>query len=280
MRHRDEAPQPRAVESATDGDVRTLDLTADTPPVVPTQPTVVGRHKAPTMPLIPAQKQPVHEPLPPVEAPVEAPVETPAEASVETPAEASVQTPVEASVETPAEASVETPVEASVETPQAEEATFTAPHTARWRASHGPRMLAGVLLVLAVGGTSALGLQYQQNPGRDELISLAIGLVVVVGLWAMLIASTPQVVSLRGSVLTIHNSSGTERFDLGDTLQPVDLVGEPHSSKWALVLHRANHTSLVLRRRDVNAAQLDPVVRHYRTVAARTYAERQARFSR
>ena len=289
MRHRDEAPQPRAVESTTDGDVRTLGLTTatGTPPVVPTQPTVVGKHKAPTMPLIPAQKQPVHEPLSPAEAPVETPaeasVETPAEASVETPAEASVvipaETPVETPAETPVEASVETPVETSVETPQAEEATFTAPHTARWRASHGPRMLAGVLLVLAVGGTSALGLQYQQDPGRDELISLAIGLVVVVGLWAMLIASTPQVVSLRGSVLTIHNSSGTERFDLADSLQPVDLVGEPHSSKWALVLHRANHTSLVLRRRDVNATQLDPVVRHYRIVAARTYAERQARFS-
>jgi hypothetical protein len=139
-------------------------------------------------------------------------------------------------------------------------------------------MLAGVLLVLAVGGTSALGLDYQQHPGSDQLVSLAIGIAVVVGLWAMLIASTPQVVSLRGSVLTIHNSSGTERFDLGDGMQPVDLVGDPGNSSWALVLHRSNRTSLVLRRRDVDAVQLDSIVRHYRTIAARTYAERQARF--
>ena len=47
----------------------------------------------------------------------------------------------------------------------------------------------------------------------------------------MLIASTPQVVSLRGSVLTVHNSSGTERFDLADGLQPVDVVGEPAQLK-------------------------------------------------
>jgi hypothetical protein len=141
-------------------------------------------------------------------------------------------------------------------------------------------MLAGVLLVLAVGGTSALGLDYQQHPGNDQLLSLVIGIIVVVGLWAMLIASTPQVVSLRGSVLTIHNSSGTERFDLADGLQPVDVVGEPHSSKWALVLHRDNRTSLVLRRRDVDAVQLDPIVRHYRAIAHRKYSERQARFSR
>jgi hypothetical protein len=141
-------------------------------------------------------------------------------------------------------------------------------------------MLAGVLLLLAVGGTSALALDYQQTPGRDQLISLAIGIAVVVGLWAMLIASTPQVVSLRGSVLTIHNSSGTERFDLIDEQQPVDLVGEPGSSKWALVLHRANRTSLVLRRRDVDTVELDPVVRHYRTIAHRRYSERNARFNR
>ncbi len=128
--------------------------------------------------------------------------------------------------------------------PEADEPDFVAPHTARWKASHRPRMLAGVLLVLAVGGTSALGLDYQQNPGGDQLISLAIGIAVVVGLWAALIASTPQAVSLRGSVLTIHNSSGTERFDLVDGQQDVDIVGEPRGSKWALALHRANRTSL------------------------------------
>ena len=46
------------------------------------------------------------------------------------------------------------------------------------------------------------------------------------------------------------------------------------------LLHRANRTSLVLRRRDVDAVELDPIVRHYRTIAHRRYSERQARFNR
>ncbi len=262
MRHRGDAPQPRAPQSrdddtSTNGTVRTLGQTHDAGPVVPTQPTA-GKHKAPVTPLIPRQTIPTREAS-----------ETVAPQQGEALPEVTIPVPT---APVPA---VETSTAAETDEP-----AFVAPHTARWKASHGPRMLAGVLLVLAVGGTSALGLDYQQNPGSDQLISLAIGIAVVVGLWAMLIASTPQVVSLRGSVLTIHNSSGTERFDLGDAEQAVDLVGEPQGSKWALVLHRANRTSLVLRRRDVDAVQLDPIVRHYRTIAHRKHSERQARFNR
>ena len=109
---------------------------------------------------------------------------------------------------------------------------------------------------------------------------MVLGIAVVVGLWALLIASTPQVVSLRGSVLTIRNSSGTERFDLADGLQPVDMIGQPRSSGWALLLHRSNNTSVVLRRRDVDAVTLDPIVRHYRAMAEQRFTDRQVRFNR
>jgi hypothetical protein len=273
MRDQDETPQPGTGVAGETAHVQTLGQTSTARPVVPRQPTVGGKHRAATTPVIPAQKAPPRQVSPAPSAPVRsAPVETAPVTPVDSPA-------VDSSTDSPVEAP-RAPVPVPTVAPEADAKAAPVPHTARWRASHGPRMLAGVLLVLAVGGTSALGLDYQQHPGNDQLLSLVIGIIVVVGLWAMLIASTPQVVSLRGSVLTIHNSSGTERFDLADGLQPVDVVGEPHSSKWALVLHRDNRTSLVLRRRDVDAVQLDPIVRHYRAIAHRKYSERQARFSR
>ena len=154
------------------------------------------------------------------------------------------------------------------------------PATALWRASHAPRVFAAALLLLAVGGTSALGLRYAETRSSDEFLSVVLGIAVVIGLWALLIASTPQVVSLRGSVLTIRNSSGTERFDLADGLQPVDMIGQPRSSGWALLLHRSNNTSVVLRRRDVDAVTLDPIVRHYRAMAEQRFTDRQVRFNR
>ena len=174
----------------------------------------------------------------------------------------------------------EAAVEAQDSPDVAPEPATLIPATAQWRAGHAPRVFAAALLLLAVGGTSALGLRYAETRSPDELLSVVLGAAVVVGLWAMLIASTPQVVSLRGSVLTIRNSSGTERFDLADGLQPVDMVGQPRNSGWALLLHRSNHTSVVLRRRDVDAVTLDPIVRHYRAMAEQRYGDRQVRFNR
>jgi hypothetical protein len=258
MRHRGEESQPSQAVTSETGTTSTLDQGSGTPPVVPTQKRPGGKHKAPVRPVIPRQKareRATSETIEPKEAEGLAAVTVPVPSG-----------PV--------------PAAEAMGAPEADAPTVVVPHTARWTASHAPRVFAGVLLVLAVGGTSALALKYQQDPGSDQLISFAIGIAVVVGLWAMLIASTPQVVSLRGSLLTIHNSSGTEQFDLGNGLQPVDLLGDPGSSSWALVLHRSNRTSLVLRRRDVDAVQLDPIVRHYRVMAHRKRVEREVRFNR
>lgn len=154
------------------------------------------------------------------------------------------------------------------------------PETARWTASNLPRVFAGALLAMAALGTSTLGVRYEQSRTADDFVALVISVAIVVALWGIMIASTPQVLTLNGSVLAIHNSRGVERFDLADGMQPVDVVGEANSSKWAVLLHRPDATTVVLRRHDVVAAQLDPVVRHYRKIAAENYAARQLRFNR
>lgn len=154
------------------------------------------------------------------------------------------------------------------------------PDSASWEASHLPRNIAGTLLALAVLGTSGLGVRYAQSLASDDFVSLVVGLVVGVVLWGVMIASTPQVVSLEKSILTVANTGGSERFDLADALQSVDLVGNPRTSHWAVLLHRPNDTTIVLRHADVLASELDPIVRHYRSIVDQRYSERQARFNR
>jgi hypothetical protein len=229
-----------------------------------------GRHKQPAeQPLIPTQKVPTHESMGTAEAVVETGEVTEAAEVVEV-VEVVDAPQVTEITEQPELA----PQVAPVQRPAG------LPNSVQWKASHGPRIFAAAMLLFSVAGTSALGLRYAESRSTDEFISVLIGIGVVVALWALLIASTPQVVSLRGSILTVRNSSGSERFDLADGLQPVDVVGEPRSSQWALLLHRSNNTSVVLRRRDVDAAALDPIVRHYRAMAAQRYGDRQVRFSR
>lgn len=257
MRHRGEAGAAKSVMSGVSGTLSKLtDLLTD-------EQETGGKHKLPSgQPLIPTQKVPTHETV--AAAPVDEVVEVTDAPEIVEPTEPTEPTEV---VE---EAAQVVPIVPPV----------SLPSTVQWRASHGPRIFAAALLLFAVAGTSALGLRYATTRGADELISMVIGVGVVVALWALLIASTPQVVSLRGSILTVRNSSGSERFDLADGLQPVDVVGEPRSSQWALLLHRSNNTSVVLRRRDVDAVALDPIVRHYRALADKRYSDRQVRFRR
>jgi len=257
MRHRGDATAAgKTVMSSRTGTLSKLtDLLSEEP--------APGRHRVATPPLIPTQKVPVHEGSGTTEV-----TETVSVADVLATA------PQEDVANAPDETEELAPQVAPVQPHP------SLPARAQWRASHGPRLFAATMLLLAVAGTAALGVRYAETRGTQEFVAVIIGVGVVVALWALLIASTPQVVSLRGSVLTVRNSSGSERFDLADGLQPVDVVGEPRTSQWALLLHRPNNTSVVLRRRDVDAAVLDPIVRHYRALAEQRYADRQVRFSR
>ena len=158
--------------------------------------------------------------------------------------------------------------------------TANIPDTARWTASHLPRVFAGALLALSVIGTWFLGVRFEESRLPQDFVSLFIGVGVVVILWALLIATTPQELTLKGSVLTIHNSSGRESFDLANSLQPIDIIGTPRQRKWAVLLHRADQTSVVLRRHDVNAVEFDPIVRHYREIVGRRFGGHVSPFNR
>lgn len=268
MRHRGQNDTSQTQHNAPDGTLATLaDLYATTRPAP-------GKHRAPVAPLIPEQNQPTHDTA--AAAPTDAPTDAPADApAVPEQASAPSAAPDDAR-ETARKAALEAAAQAAR---GGRAAPADIPTTAQWRASHLPRIIAGSLLAAAVVGTTVLAVRYAQSRTSDDFISLAIGLGVVVTLWAVLIASTPQVVSLDGPMLTVRNTSGSETFDLSDGLQSVDVVGDPRTSYWAVLLHRPNSSTVVLRRHDVNATEVDPIVRHYRSVATRRFTERQARFS-
>ena len=170
-------------------------------------------------------------------------------------------------------------LEAAVLIDEPAPSTVHIPENATWKASHLPRVFAGALLALSVVGTWVLGVRFETSRLPEDFVSLFIGVGVVVVLWALLIATTPQELTLHGSVLTIHNSAGHESFDLADGLQQIDILGDPRRRKWAILLHRSDRTSVVLRRHDVNATEFDPIVRHYREIVGRRFAGHEAQFN-
>lgn len=267
MRHRDEmhqTSQAHELQGGTTGaeTVTETHAAGALTQLMVTQQLLPGRHRAPVAtPRIPVQSLPLHDVVAEAAAVV-------APAEPETPAEMR-----------PDASERRAAVLAQLSARAAQPESIVIPQVARWKASHLPRTVAAATLAMAAVGTAALGARYSQSRASDDFVSLVIGLGVVVVLWAVVIASTPQVVSLDGSVLTVHNTSGSENFDLADSLQPVDVVGNPRTSHWAVLLHRPNSTTVVLRRNDVAALELDPIVRHFRKVADQRHLERETRFN-
>ena len=103
----------------------------------------------------------------------------------------------------------------------------------------------------------------------------------MVVLWALLIATHPAGGHpAAGRCSPFTTAAGRESFDLADGLQPIDIIGTPRQRKWAVLLHRSDRTSVVLRRHDVNAVEFDPIVRHYREIVGRRFAGHATRFNR
>jgi hypothetical protein len=200
-----------------------------------------GERPAPPTPLtIPSQKLPLHETLP-----LETPVPT----------------------EAPTQPVTEPVAQLLPVAPSASARPDWLPLEAQWTARHLTRIVGGALLVLSLTGTGLLGERYYRSGTSADLSALVIALVVVLVLWGVLIASAPQLVSLRGSVLAVYASSEGETFDLADPELQVDVVSVPEDSDWAVVLRRQDDSALVLRGSDVDAVEFDPIVRHYRTLA-------------
>ena len=175
--------------------------------------------------------------------------------------------PLVAPVEAPAEAAA-----GSTGSLRAPEGQWTAPQPGRW-------ICAGLLLV-ALSGTGVLGWRYYGSGTSGDLTALVVGLAVVVVLWGMTVIATPQVVNVRGSVLTVFAGRDEERYDLADLHQEVDLTGEPGSPSWALVLHRRDGSARVIRAADADSVVLDALVRLHRDRATERAADRERRFTR
>lgn len=151
------------------------------------------------------------------------------------------------------------------------------PPTTKWRTRNHLRTTLFVLLVPAAVAAGLAGRLFVDTRTDDHMRLLVVTALLVAGLWAVLTATAPAVVTLRGSHLTVKSRNGTDRFDLADGMQILELHGDPRSSRWSLLLYRPDGSTVHLHRRDVDAPTLDRLVRNFRQVAERRRAEHWTR---
>jgi hypothetical protein len=154
------------------------------------------------------------------------------------------------------------------------------PATAQWAEKARPRLFAGVLLVAALAGviTSLVLTITTQAPGA--IAGLAASAIVAVIFRGALMGSGITTVDLKGSIMRVRNGGVLDIVNLADPVHLVELIGSPDQPSWRLRLEAIDGRTIEIGPTQVDAPELDRIVRYYRAVAERDQRERERRFNR
>ena len=145
---------------------------------------------------------------------------------------------------------------------------------AEWNTSRQLRRSVSVAMVWLVA-LIAVGVGYAVSRGTTLGIALPVlpG-IVAAGLWACLLMTTPTVVSVRSSVLTVRTAAGARTFDLALPDLEVAMTENARGGAWRLRLDDGVGDPVVIDGNQVPVEELTPIVIHYRAIADHRRAER------
>lgn len=151
--------------------------------------------------------------------------------------------------------------------------------SAHWVEHRRPRLVVGILLTLSL--LSAVGFLVAAivTQGTAAIVGLVVCGVLVVIFRATLMSAGVTTTDLKGPILKVRVSGDLHIFKLDDPDHLVQLIGQPGSSGWKVVLESPTGSAVELDASDVNAEELHPVVEYYRGVAERERDQRQHRFN-
>jgi hypothetical protein len=151
---------------------------------------------------------------------------------------------------------------------------------ARWRAPHHSRIAVAMLLAAAVAASVVIGtglLEQQSTPTLGLALSC---LLAASGLYAILVATTPTVVTLDEVTLTVRHRGRTDSFDLTHPYEDVQVSGKPGTAKWVMRLGCPDGHTIVVNGRMVDSRRLAPAVAYAQEYAQRGRDAREERFNR
>ena len=150
----------------------------------------------------------------------------------------------------------------------------------RWVESAPPRKLAGLLQLAAFAGLvgSLIAAVATKSPVAIGA-AVACGFIVVV-FRVVLMSSGVATTELKNGRLVVTKDGIKDIFNLTDPVHLVETVGNPADSSWRLRLETVDGRIVELGPTHVKAAELHPVVEHYRAVADNERRDRERRFNR
>jgi hypothetical protein len=152
------------------------------------------------------------------------------------------------------------------------------PDEARWVARHRMRTFCGILLLASLV-TLGAGTWYVVRQDSLELLPyLGVPLIVALGMWAVMLATTPAVMTLKNSIFEVKQRGHVDTFDLADPGTIVQM-SSPTDPKWHVEIDRIDGSTLSLSARQIDPEVIRPVFEHYRRIAQDQLAIRLTRYN-
>lgn len=153
------------------------------------------------------------------------------------------------------------------------------PESAHWVEHRRPRLVVGILLALSLLGALGLLVVTIITQATAAIVGLAVCGVLVVVFRATLMSTGVTITDLKGAILQVRMNGDLHVFKLDDPDHVVQVVGQPGSHGWRVVLESPSGTIVELDASHVNAQEMHPIAEYFRGVAEREREQRRYRFN-
>lgn len=153
------------------------------------------------------------------------------------------------------------------------------PESAHWVEHRRPRLVVGILLTVSL--LAGLGFLVVAAITQEAAAIVGLGAcgVLVVLFRATLMSTGVTTTELKGTILKVRMNGELHVFKLDDPGHLIEIVGDPGSSSWKLILESPTGRVVKLDASHVNAEEMHPIAEHYRDVAERERELRRYRFN-
>jgi len=159
-------------------------------------------------------------------------------------------------------------------------ASDAVPESAHWIEHRRPRLVVGILLTLSLLGGIACLVFAIVTQETAAIVGLAACGFLTVLFRATLMSKGVTTTDLKGTILKVRMDGVQHVFKLDDPDHVIQVVGQPGSSGWKVILEAPDGRVVELDASHVDAEEMHPIAEYYHAVAERERDRRTYRFNR
>lgn len=151
------------------------------------------------------------------------------------------------------------------------------PGVVQFQRRRSTRQLLGMSALLCFLGTIGTGfLAWETRSTTEIAVAGTLGVMTLI-LWSAFSTAAPATLTIDRGLLDIVSKESRHRFDLASPYTEITVRGRPGKRNWQVQIHRRSMKPYVIDSSMVDPEEFQPVLEHYREIAAEAAAENERR---